>query len=108
MLRALGRDPYRPAHIHFVVSAPRHAAVTTHLFVKGDAYLDSDAVFGTKESLVVDFVRRNAPEEAKKHGARTPCYTVEYDFVLRRVAELPPAAPRRLPGDQEEAADLVF
>ena len=83
MLRALGRHPYRPAHIHFVVSAERHLPVTTHLFVKGDPYLESDAVFGTKDSLVVDFVRHESAEQASTHGVRAPFYTVEYDFVLR-------------------------
>lgn len=56
ILRRMGRHPYRPAHIHFIVSAPGHRAVTTHIFVDGDPYLDSDAVFGVKESLVVPFV----------------------------------------------------
>ena len=83
MLRALGRHPFRPAHIHFIVSAEDHLPVTTHLFVKGDSYLESDAVFGTKDSLVVDFVRHDSPTEAEQHGVRAPFYTVEYDFVLR-------------------------
>ena len=83
MLRALGRHPYRPAHIHFIVSAAGHLPVTTHLFVKGDPYLESDAVFGTKDSLVVNFVRHDSPEAAAQHGIRAPFYTAEYDFVLR-------------------------
>jgi hydroxyquinol 1,2-dioxygenase len=57
MLLNMGRHPYRPAHIHTIVSAPGFEPVTTHLFVAGDRYLDSDAVFGVKDSLVVDFVR---------------------------------------------------
>jgi protocatechuate 3,4-dioxygenase beta subunit len=40
-----------PAHIHLLISADGFVPVTTHLFVKGDQYLDSDAVFGTKDSL---------------------------------------------------------
>lgn len=83
MLRALGRHPYRPAHIHFIVSAPGHAPLTTHLFVKGDPYLDSDAVFAVKNSLIVDFVRRDAPDEAATHGVSAPFYTAEYDFGLK-------------------------
>ena len=51
LLRALGRHPFRPAHIHLLVSADGFVPVTTHLFVKGDKYLDSDAVFGPKDSL---------------------------------------------------------
>jgi hydroxyquinol 1,2-dioxygenase len=84
MLRALGRHPYRPAHIHFIVSAAGYQPVTTHLFASGDPYLESDVVFGTKDSLVVDFVRHESPEEAAGYGVRAPFYTAGYDFVLRR------------------------
>jgi hydroxyquinol 1,2-dioxygenase len=58
VLRAMGRHPFRPAHIHFIVSAPGYESLTTHLFVEGDQYLDSDAVFGVKSSLVVPFTRK--------------------------------------------------
>jgi protocatechuate 3,4-dioxygenase beta subunit len=84
MLRSLGRHPYRPAHIHFIVSAEGHAPLTTHLFASGDQYLESDAVFGTKDSLIVDFARHDSAEEAASHGVAAPFYTVEYDFVLKR------------------------
>lgn len=82
LLRAVGRHPYRPAHIHLLVSAKGYNPVTTHLFVQGDPYLDSDAVFGTKDSLVVDFIRNDSATEAKRYGVSAPFYTVEYDFVL--------------------------
>jgi catechol 1,2-dioxygenase len=82
LLRALGRHPYRPAHTHFIVVAEGYRPLTTHLFVEGDPYLGSDAVFATRDSLVVDFVRHDAPEEAAEHGVRAPFYTVDYDFVL--------------------------
>lgn len=83
MLRAIGRHPYRPAHIHFILSADGYEAVTTELFVEGDPYLDSDAVFGVRGSLVVDFVHHDSAEEAAKYGVTAPFYTVEYDFVLQ-------------------------
>lgn len=83
MLRAVGRHPYRPAHIHLLISAEGFAPVTTHLFVSGDSYLDSDAVFGTKDSLVVDFIRHDSAEEAARYQISAPFYTVEYDFALR-------------------------
>jgi hydroxyquinol 1,2-dioxygenase len=86
LLRSLGRHPYRPAHVHFIVSAPGYAPVTTHLFVRGDPYLTSDAVFGTKDSLVVNFVRRDSEAEASQHGLHAPFYRVNYDFVLQPVA----------------------
>jgi len=83
LLRALGRHPFRPAHIHLLISAAGFAPVTTHLFVKGDQYLDSDAVFGAKDSLVVDFVRHDSTEEAAQYHIAAPFYTVTYDFVLK-------------------------
>jgi protocatechuate 3,4-dioxygenase beta subunit len=82
MLAALGRHPYRPAHIHFIVSAAGYEPVTTELFVEGDPYLDSDAVFGVRESLVVPFVRNDSKEEAARLGVPVPFLTVDYDFVL--------------------------
>ncbi|MEP7242348.1 MAG: dioxygenase [Gammaproteobacteria bacterium] len=84
MLRKMGRHPYRPGHIHMIVSAPGHAAVTTHLFVAGSQYLDSDAVFGMKESLVAKFNHHPAGTAPTGERVDTPFYTVEYDFRLRR------------------------
>ena len=52
MLAALGRHPNRPAHMHFLVSAPGYQTVVTHTFVQGDEWLTSDAVFGVKASLI--------------------------------------------------------
>ena len=82
MLRKMGRHPYRPGHIHMIVSAPEHLPVTTHLFVAGSDYLDSDAVFGMKESLVAQFERH--PPGICPYGEHldTPFYTVNYDFRL--------------------------
>ncbi|GAA4682247.1 maleylacetate reductase and hydroxyquinol 1,2-dioxygenase domain-containing protein [Pseudonocardia yuanmonensis] len=61
MLRATGRHPYRAPHLHFMIAAPGHRRLVTQLFVRGGRYLDSDAVFGVKEDLVVDFVPRTGP-----------------------------------------------
>jgi catechol 1,2-dioxygenase len=84
MLMALGRHPMRPAHIHFIVGAPGFEPVTTHVFVEGDPYLDSDAVFGVKDSLVEPFTLRNDPAEAKRLGLPNPFYTASHDFALVR------------------------
>ncbi|HYL42399.1 MAG TPA: intradiol ring-cleavage dioxygenase [Ktedonobacteraceae bacterium] len=83
LLRTLRRHPFRPAHIHLLISARGFAPVTTHLFVKGDPYLDSDAVFGTKESLIVDFIRQDSEEDATQYHVTAPFYKVVYDFVLK-------------------------
>jgi hydroxyquinol 1,2-dioxygenase len=57
MLKAQGRHPYRPAHIHFKIAAPGYRTLITHLFLEDDPYLDSDVVFGVKDSLVERIVR---------------------------------------------------
>jgi catechol 1,2-dioxygenase len=84
MLRALGRHPMRPAHIHVIVGAPGFEPVTTHLFIAGDEYLDSDAVFGVKDSLIVDFVLHDDAAAADKLGLGNPFYKVRHDIVLAR------------------------
>ena len=83
MLRKMGRHPYRPGHIHMIVSAPGHRPVTTHIFVAGSDYLDSDAVFGMKESLVARFDRHAPGIGPNGERIDTPFYTVNYDFRLR-------------------------
>jgi hydroxyquinol 1,2-dioxygenase len=83
MLKATGRHPWRPAHIHFVVSAEGHEPVTTHIFDRTDPYLQSDAVFAVKDSLICDFARHEAPDaEAKRFDIAGPFYTAEFDFHL--------------------------
>lgn len=71
MLKATRRHPWRPAHLHFMIKAPGYETLTTHVFRNGDRYLDSDAVFGVRQSLVADWL--------KQPDGR---YLVEYDFVL--------------------------
>ena len=61
MLRATGRHPYRAPHLHFMISAPGHRKLITQLFVRGGPYLDSDAVFGVKPELIVDFAAQHGP-----------------------------------------------
>lgn len=61
MLAATGRHPYRAPHLHFLLEAPGHRQLVTQLFVRGGDHLDSDAVFGVKDDLVVDFAPRTGP-----------------------------------------------
>jgi len=83
LLRATNRHPWRPAHTHFVISAEGYEAVTTHLFDSIDPYLNEDAVFGVKDSLIVNFEEHQTRDEAaKKYGIEPPFCTTEYDFVL--------------------------
>jgi hydroxyquinol 1,2-dioxygenase len=88
MLRATGRHPWRPAHIHFVVSAEGFEPVTTHIFDRADEYLASDAVFAVKESLICGFTKHEMPDsEARRLGIDRPYYTTEFDFRLKPAAE---------------------
>jgi len=82
LLRATGRHPYRPAHIHFIATAEGHAPVTTHIFVAGSDYLDSDAVFAVKNSLVEDFAQTDDPSLAREFGIPTPFRHAQFDLVL--------------------------
>ncbi|HTS54947.1 MAG TPA: intradiol ring-cleavage dioxygenase [Burkholderiales bacterium] len=83
MLLKMGRHPYRPAHTHMIVSAPGYETVTTHVFVEGDAYLESDAVFGVKNSLVANFARHDPGMAPDGKRMDRPYYTVAYDFGLK-------------------------
>lgn len=74
LLRLLDRHPYRPAHIHFMVEAPGHTALTTQVFDADDKYLREDSVFAVKRELVVRFEERVGDPKAK--------WELEYDFVL--------------------------
>ena len=88
MLRATGRHPWRPAHIHFVVSADGYEPVTTHIFDRTDEYLGSDAVFAVKDSLICDFERHDSSTgEAARLGIDPPFLTAEFDFHLKPASE---------------------
>ena len=83
MLAAANRHPWRPAHVHFVVSAPGYDKVTTHVFDSVDKYLDGDAVFGVKNSLIAEFKAHDTRDEVGRElGAEPPFRTCEFDFVL--------------------------
>ena len=82
MLLNMGRHPYRPAHTHMIVSAPGFESVATHVFVEGDPYLESDAVFAVKNSLVVPFERHEAGRAPDGKQMTRPYYTVHFDFGL--------------------------
>jgi catechol 1,2-dioxygenase len=84
LLLAMGRHPMRPAHIHFIVGAAGFEPVTTHIFVAGDRYLDSDAVFGVRDSLIVDFSPTDDAATADRLGLANPYHTATHDFVLVR------------------------
>jgi hydroxyquinol 1,2-dioxygenase len=71
LLEATARHPWRPAHLHFKIEAPGYEPLITHVFRDGDRWLDSDAVFGVRQSLVATWV-------AQPDGT----HTLDYRFVL--------------------------
>ncbi len=86
MLRALGRHPYRPAHLHYIIKADGFESLTTHIFDPDDPYIDSDAVFGVKASLLAEFRKVDDPARAKEFEFGGWFWEVEHDFVLARHA----------------------
>ncbi len=82
MLEKMGRHPNRPGHIHMKVSAPGHAPVTTHLFVKDGPYLDSDAVFGVRDSLIVGYASHQPGTAPDGRKMDKPWHSTSYDFRL--------------------------
>jgi hydroxyquinol 1,2-dioxygenase len=82
LLDAANRSPMRPAHVHFMITVPGYKTLITHVFKDGDQYLDSDAVFGVRSSLITDFERHEpgiAPDGKKLD---VPFYIMHYDFFL--------------------------
>jgi len=84
MLEALGRHPWRPAHLHFMITAPGYERLVTHVFRDGDRYLDSDAVFGVRSSLIAPWKRHESGTAPDGTAMATPYSTLEFDFVLSR------------------------
>lgn len=75
MLSATKNHPWRPAHLHFMIKAPGYESLITHVFRRDDQYLDSDAVFGVRQSLITDWVKQPNGE-----------YLLEFNFVLNPTA----------------------
>lgn len=82
LLTATKRSPMRPAHVHFMVKAPGYETLTTHVFVDEDEYLDTDAVFGVKSSLIAGFDKHDAGEGPDGKQVDEPFYTLDFDLVL--------------------------
>jgi protocatechuate 3,4-dioxygenase beta subunit len=72
MLNAVGRHPFRPAHIHFIITAPGFRPLVTALYIEGDQYFDSDVVFGSREQLVVKY----------QAGSAANVDAIEYKFII--------------------------
>ncbi|HEX6542908.1 MAG TPA: intradiol ring-cleavage dioxygenase [Ktedonobacterales bacterium] len=82
LLAAANRSPMRPAHVHFMITAPGYHPLITHVFAEGDPYLDSDAVFGVKTALITPFAHHEAGVAPDGRQMGTPFSTMRYDFAL--------------------------
>jgi hydroxyquinol 1,2-dioxygenase len=86
ILKAAGRHPWRPSHLHFIVTAPGFRSLVTEVFPSDDPYLDQDTVFGVRDDLVMTYLPQ--PEGSFPEGFALsgkvpgPFAKVEFDFVL--------------------------
>ena len=78
ILNLMGRHPFRPAHIHFMIKAEGYVDLTTHVFIDGDPYLDSDTVFAVKESLIRKLNDAIDPDD------NTQCKELTFDIILEK------------------------
>ncbi|EJP68559.1 Intradiol ring-cleavage dioxygenase, core [Beauveria bassiana ARSEF 2860] len=81
LLQKLGRHPWRPAHMHFMLEKPGWDHLITAVFVRGDPYEKTDAVFGVKESLIVDLEPIDEATAAQ-YGVEPRSKVLRQDFVL--------------------------
>ncbi len=82
LLDAAKRGTMRPAHVHFMIKVPGYKTLITHVFKEGDRYLDADAVFGVKRSLISHFERHEPGIAPDGKQMDVPFYTMRYDFFL--------------------------
>jgi catechol 1,2-dioxygenase len=83
LLMATGRHAFRPAHIHFIVEAAGHRPLTTHIFVAGSEYIESDTVFAVKKSLVADFDEVTDEAEAARWDIKAPFRRADFEIVMQ-------------------------
>ncbi|KAF2249539.1 aromatic compound dioxygenase [Trematosphaeria pertusa] len=93
ILQALDRHPYRPAHIHFILTAPGYKPIITQIFDRNSKYIEDDAVFAVKDSLIVDFKPFQGDPKAD--------FELPYDFKL---ATFEDAKKHSVAGTTEESA----
>lgn len=93
LLAAQNRHPYRPAHVHFIVSAPGHRTLVTQVFSDTPEALAADVVFGAKATLICEFQRLDLADDARFPDAEPPFYTAEFDFILVEGVPSFPTAP---------------
>jgi catechol 1,2-dioxygenase len=83
LLDFLGRHGHRPAHVHFMVSAPGFRTLTTQINIAGDPYLHDDFAFGTRDGLIPEVVHRDDPAAIAAHDLNGPFVEIGFDFILK-------------------------
>jgi hydroxyquinol 1,2-dioxygenase len=83
MIKQVGRHPMRPAHVHFLVNAPGHEPLITHVFIEGDKYIDSDVVFGVKDELIARVEKRSDATMPDGKKADGPWHLMTYEFRVK-------------------------
>jgi hydroxyquinol 1,2-dioxygenase len=84
LLRETDISHFRPAHIHFFISAPGYETLITHLFKRDAKYINSDVVFGVKEPLIVEFKQHPPGQTPNGENSLKPFLVVNYDFILSK------------------------
>jgi hydroxyquinol 1,2-dioxygenase len=90
MIMQTKRHPMRPAHVHFLVNAPGHEPLITHVFIEGDKYIDSDVVFGVKDELIAKVEKRSDPTMPDGKKADAPWHLMTYEFRVKPGGGLAP------------------
>ena len=84
LLRISHRDAWRPAHVHVIVEAPGHRSLITEVFDEADPWVEKDAVFGVRASLVRPFTPAADPATAQRMGLPDRYLSVELPIRLAR------------------------
>ena len=108
LLTQLGRHGRRPAHVHFLVTAPGHRQLTTQINIDGDAYLHDDFAFATRDDLIPPVVRHSSAEDMNRHGLNAPYAEIQFDFELhadKAAVPSPIVARAHMPAPQAIAAE---
>ena len=90
LISATNRHPMRPAHVHFLVKAQGFEPLVTHVFIEGDKYLASDAVFGVKDELVARVERHDKPVMPDGTAGSGPWHLMTYEFQMKPGAGVVP------------------
>jgi hydroxyquinol 1,2-dioxygenase len=101
MIIQVRRHAMRPAHVHFLVNAPGHEPLITHVFVEGDKYIDSDVVFGVKDDLIAKVEKRTDALMPDGKPAEVPWHLMTYEFRMKPGGG---AAPKPMAAKAQEHA----